>query len=557
MKKSALSALGDLSRLREITAVLTKHGLGEFASRIKLPTPFRRNHQSEADSGRIRRHSLPQRTAMALEDLGPAFIKLGQLLSTRTDIFDAEWTDAFAKLQDNARELPADSIRQLIQQELTQNIDDVFEYIDPQPLGSASIAQVHFARLHGGNNTALKIKRPNIDATIAADLRILTHIATLIETEIPETRRYRPVQMVHYFARSLTKETDLSNELHYIQYFARIYRDTPHLHIPSVYPEYSTQKLLAQEFIDGTLLSRVRPDDLPPATRRQLAENITDCLLNMILQQGIFHADPHPGNIFFNSANNITLVDFGLIGQLSQTRRREIIALIYALMRRDGNAMQFVLSNWAQGEIPDEDLLGMDLMEMLSNYEHVPMRHLRISQVIGDITRILRTHELTLPAELVMLFKTLMTLDGVLKQLDGDFELLTHTKPIIKKLIRQRISPQEIWQKSQANARMLAFIAGDIPHNLLRFGQRLQKGRFGINLDIKRLEELNNRLDHITNRLTMGIVTAALIIGSSIVMNINAGPKMFGLPFFGFIGYLLAFGNSLWLLWSIWRSGKH
>ncbi len=404
---------------------------------------------------------------------------------------------------------------------------------------------------------AVKVKRPGIDAVIAADLRILNHIAQLIESEIPESRRYHPVQMVQYFARSLAKETDLSHELRYMQRFARLYDGHGFLHIPKVFPAYSNRQILVQAYIDDTLLKNIAIDALPPDTGRALATHLTDALLSMILQQGFFHADPHPGNIFIGHEGRITLIDFGLVGQLSPSRRQEIITLINALIERDQFAMQFVLSNWAQDQLPDEDMLGADVLEMMMNYENMSMKDLRISQVINDITQITRTHGLTLPPDLVMLFKCLITLDGVVKRLDGNFELVGHAKPIVQNILQQRLKPRTLWRHGKIQAQLLAQVADQFPQNLLRLSRRLQKGQLGINLDIARLEQLNNQLDKITNRLTMGIVTAALIIGSSIVMNINAGPKMFGLPFFGLIGYLLAFANSLWVIWSIWRSGKH
>lgn len=557
MMKPAIFAMGDLSRLREIAAILARYGLSEFIQRIRLSGKPWQDKQAEAAAQQHRYLSTPQRFRHAFEELGPTFIKLGQVLSTRVDIFGNEWIEEFEHLQSGVRPIATDDIRQLIQAQLKQPLEAVFRHISPTPIGSASIAQVHRAVLVSGEVVAIKIKRPDIDATIASDLRILTHIASLIESEMPESRRYRPVQMVQYFARSLAKETDLSVELRYLQRFGRAYADHDFVHIPKAYPSYSNRQLLVQEYIDDTLLKDTDAGCLNANVRRRLANRITDALLGMILQHGFFHADPHPGNIFVGTEGRISLIDFGMVGHLSTTRRREIIALINALMQRDQFAMQYVLSNWAQGELPDESLLGADVLEMMLGYEHTAMKDLRVSQIINDITHIMRTHELTLPGDLVMLFKTLITLEAVVKRLDGDFELLEHAKPIVTDIMRHRLEPDQMWRKSKMHAQMLFQAADELPKNILRLSRRIQKGQFSINLDIKRLEQLNTQLDRITNRLTMGIVTAALIIGSSIVMSINAGPKMFGLPFFGLIGYLLAFANSLWVLWSIWRSGKH
>ena len=542
-----LLAMRDISRMREIITVMTKYGLGGFLQRIKLSY----GSADESASG-SRYMSTPRRFRMAFEELGPTFVKLGQILSTRVDIFDAEWIEEFEKLQSNVAPIPVASIDELIESYLGRPMGEVFRSFDSVPVGSASIAQVHKAVLSDGETVAVKIKRPDIEPVIQADLRILTHLAGLIESEIPEVRRYQPVQMVQYFARSLAKETDLSVELRYMQRFGQTFDNDPFVRIPRVYPDISNRQILVQEHIGDTLLKDIRIETLDAPMRTQLAARITDTLFTMILQQGFFHADPHPGNIFIGSDGRITLIDFGLVGHLSSTRRREIVDLINALTRKDQFTIQYVLSNWAQGDLPDENLLGADVLEMLLNYEHTPVRDLRISQVINDITQIMRNHGLTLPGDLVMLFKTLITLEGVAKRLDGQTELLERAKPIVADAFKERSSPEHILRKGRMHLQTLLQAADELPQNLFRLSRRLQKGQMGITLDFKRFDQISHQIDRAANRLTMGIVTAALIIGSSIVMSIETGPK-----FIGFIGYLLAFANSLWIIWSIWRSGKH
>jgi ubiquinone biosynthesis protein aarF len=542
-----LLAMRDISRMREIITVMTKYGLGGFLQRIKLSY----GSADESASG-SRYMSTPRRFRMAFEELGPTFVKLGQILSTRVDIFDAEWIEEFEKLQSNVAPIPVASIDELIESYLGRPMGEVFRSFDSVPVGSASIAQVHKAVLSDGETVAVKIKRPDIEPVIQADLRILTHLAGLIESEIPEVRRYQPVQMVQYFARSLAKETDLSVELRYMQRFGQTFDSDPFVRIPRVHPDISNRQILVQEHIGDTLLKDIRIETLDAPMRTQLAARITDTLFTMILQQGFFHADPHPGNIFIGSDGRITLIDFGLVGHLSSTRRREIVDLINALTRKDQFTMQYVLSNWAQGDLPDENLLGADVLEMLLNYEHTPVRDLRISQVINDITQITRNHGLTLPGDLVMLFKTLITLEGVAKRLDGQTELLERAKPIVADAFKERSSPEHILRKGRMHLQTLLQAADELPQNLFRLSRRLQKGQMGITLDFKRFDQISHQIDRAANRLTMGIVTAALIIGSSIVMSIETGPK-----FIGFIGYLLAFANSLWIIWSIWRSGKH
>ncbi|PIT58179.1 ABC1 kinase family protein [Snodgrassella alvi] len=549
------SRISDWARMREILTILAKHGLGEFLVRIKLP---RRWYKHSDPSDQHQRYlSAPRRARLAFEELGPTFIKLGQILATRVDVFGEEWTEEFAHLQNNINPLPISDIRNIIQAQLNQPLDNIFSYIEAQPVGSASIAQVHRAILNSGEQVAIKVKRPGIESTVRADLHILNHIAQLLESEIPESRRYYPVQMVRYFARSMEKETDLSAERRNMQHFARLYNHQQQIHIPQTYAAYSNRQILVQEYIDDTLLKNLVLSSWSKQQRHNLAATLVDIILDMILQHGLFHADPHPGNILVRNDGRITLIDFGLVGQLSQQRHQEIITLIHALLERDQFALQYVLSNWAQGETINEDQLGSDVLEMLLNYEQLNSSELRISQIINDITHIIREHGLTLPADLVILFKCLITLDGVIKQIDGDFELLNHAQTTIQKVLRHRFNTHTFWRHSKMQLHLLAQLIDTLPQNLLRLSKRIQHGELPVSLNIQHIDKLNNQLDRVVNRLTMGIVTAALIIGSSIVMNINAGPKVFGLSFFGLIGYLLAFSNSLWVIWSIWRSGRH
>ena len=542
-----LLAMRDFSRMREIITVLTKYGLGSFVQRIRLGAAG--GDEVHPDS---RYMSTPRRFRKAFEELGPTFVKLGQVLSTRVDIFGAEWIEEFEQLQSNVAPIPSSEIYTLVEAYLGKPVSEVFRSIDPKPAGSASVAQVHRAELLDGTAVAVKVKRPDIEPVIQADLRILNHLARLMESEIPEVRRYQPVLMVAYFAKSLAKETDLSVELRYMQRFGQTFSDDPLVRIPAVYPDISNRHILVQDYIGGTLLKDADLETMPHTLRSGLAGRITDTLFTMMLRQGFFHADPHPGNIFINDNGGITFIDFGLVGHLGNTRRREILNLINALTNNDALLIQYVLSDWAQGDLPDENLLGADVLEMLLNYEHTPIRDLRVSQVINDITSIMRRHGLTLPGDLVMLFKTLITLEGVVKRLDGSIELLERAKPITEAAVKEQASAAHIARNAKTQLRTLLQMAESLPQDFFRLTRMLQKGKFGITLDLKQSDRISHQIDSAANRLTMGIVTAALIIGSSIVMSIDTGPK-----FIGFVGYLIAFANSLWIIWSVWRSGKH
>lgn len=553
MFKRTFVALRDLPRLREIAAILMSHGLGEFIQRIKLSKFVGKLTFGQTDKyANIKYISTAKRFRLAFEELGTTFIKLGQILSTRVDIFPPDWIAEFENLQNNVKTVPAEEVQEI----LATLPEFLFASFDEEVIGSASIAQVHRATLMDGSEVAVKIKRPNIEHKVQADLRILTHLVALMESELPEARRYQPSQMLNYFKKCLEKELDLSIELRYLQRFSAVFAQNPKIRIPKAYPEYSNKDILIQEFINGTLIKDINQLNLTQEHRSNVANSIAHTLLTMILEYGFFHADPHPGNIFLDDDDVITFIDFGLVGHLSQSRRGEILGLINALIERDPFMMQSILSKWAQGDISNEEYLGSDVLNMMLNYEHTPLKDLNLSQVINDITSLMREHALTLPADLVMLFKTLITLEGVVKNLDGEFQLLEHTKPLVLNILKKRISPRTLWHKGKRQSMVISQIMSDLPNNFLHMSNRLRDGRFNINLDLKRLEQFGHQIDNSSNRLTMGIVTGSLIIGSSIVLTVEAGPKILGLSLFGLFGYVIAFLNSIWLLWSIWRSGK-
>lgn len=559
MLKQTVIAMRDLPRMKEIISILMRYGLGDFIQRLKLSGALGYAYKDETDA-RIASNpylSVPQRFRMAFEELGPTFIKFGQILSTRVDIFSPEWIEEFQRLQSNVRPIAQSDISALISAYLNRPVNEVFRHIEPTPIGSASIAQVHKAILLDGTVVAVKIKRPNIDKTVHADLRIMKHLAQLVEYEIPESRRYHPIEMVHYFAKSLARETDLTMELRNMERFARAYEGMHHVHIPKVYPEYSNRKILVQEYIGDTLLKNLNPSQYSDEWLIKRASDIAQLILDMILKHGYFHADPHPGNIFLSEEGRITLIDFGLAGFLGSNRRREIITLINSIIEKDQFTIQHVLSDWAQGELPDEDRLGNDVMEMLMNYEFTALKDISLSSIVNDITSIIRENNLTLPGDLVMLFRTLITLEGVVKQLDGNFQIMESTRPLVEDLVKDHFSPSHFAHKAKKHGYSLLQLIDDLPHTLIRLNRRLKAGQIQVNIDMERLDWFGHQIDKSTNRLTVGIVTASLIIGSSIVMNVDAGPTIFGLPFFGFIGYMIAFINSIWILWSLWRSGKH
>ncbi|MGL6069834.1 ABC1 kinase family protein [Craterilacuibacter sp.] len=558
MLRETLLAMRDLPRLREITAILVHHGLGRFAERLGLSSAMAQvaklfSHTQVEAAASI---PTPVRLRLAFEELGPTFIKLGQILSTRVDVFPPEWIAEFEKLQNRVPPIAASQVKALVSKALGRPLDEVFDDFEVEPIGAASIAQVHKARLKDGTVVAIKLRRPHIVAKVEADLRILDHLAYLIEMEFPETRHYQAREIVAQFARSLKRELDLAAEGRSMDRFARDFREDPYIVVPRVHWDYSNSEINVQDYIAGIAGGRLELLAAAGLDAGLLARRGADAVLKMILINGFFHADPHPGNVFYLADNRIAFIDFGMVGRLSHVRRDEIVDLLSALARRDERAMSDALIEWTGRNPVDEQRFAYDVSELMFQYEHVPLGQLNISQLIIDIMALIRDHHIVLPADLAMLFKALITLEGLGRQLDPDFYLVDQLTPFVHTLIKARYHPKALAQKGrQSLSDGIAMLAG-LPHDLIRMARDVRQGKFRINLDLARLDNFGRQIDKSSNRLTMGIVTGCLIIGSSIVMTVNAGPMLFGLPLFGFLGFMVAMLNSLWLIFSIWRAGK-
>jgi len=559
MLRETLVAMRDLPRLKEISGVLIRHGLGEFAQRLHLPHAMKKAgkwlHLDQNET--IATRPTAVRVRMAFEELGPTFIKLGQILSTRVDVFPPHWIAEFEKLQNKVPPIAPERVPELICDALGAPPEQLFAEFDPIPIGSASIAQVHRAVLHSGEVVAVKLRRPGITDKVAADLRILSHMASVLEMEFADARRYQPQEIVRQFTRSLTREMDLEVEARNMERFARDFSDDPSVTVPGVHWSYTNPAINVQDFIEGVSscnLERLQQAGLDPAV---LARKGSDAVLKMILINGFFHADPHPGNVIFQPGPRIAFIDFGMVGQLSHARRDEIVDLLSALAQHDERAMMDVLIEWTGSTPIDESKFATDIGEMMFAYEHVPLKNLKISLLIGDIMALIREHSILLPPDLALLFKALLTLEGLGRQLDPDFLLIDHITPFVRRLARERYQPGNRLKRGRHTLNETLGFLSAFPRDLVRMGKDMRHGKFSVNLDLKRLDNFARQLDRSANRLTMGIVTGALIIGSSIVMTVNAGPRLFGLPFLGLFGFMIALCNSLWLIASIWRSSKN
>ena len=558
MLRQTLSVVRDLPRLHEIASVLIHYGWGDIVRMLGIARILERAGRilHTQPKEKIAELDLPVRMRLALTDLGPTFVKLGQVLATRVDVFPPNWIAEFEQLHNRVPPVPFDVIRPELEVAYGKPLEECFDAIEPVAFAAASIAQVHRARLKDGTPVVIKARRPSIVAKVEADLRLLGHLAHLLEFEIPESRRYRPVQIVGQLRRSLLAEMDLVKEARNIDVFLRNFAGDDSVHVPRVYWDYCAEIVNVQEELVG-----IPATDLPAARAGGmdlclLGSRGADAVLKMILIHGHYHADPHPGNVIFLPGDRIGMLDFGMVGRLTEVRKEEIINFLNALIRKDERGLLNVLTLWAGDAEIDEDKLAYDLTEIIFSYDNLPIKDLRIGPLLGDITAVMRDNNLTLPPDLTLLFKALITLEGFGNLLDPGFHIIDHVEPFVVQVVEARYAPQAIAKRLRRNLTEVHEIVTGLPRDMARLFRQARRGHLRIDLDLKRLDRFGHQLNQASNRLTMGVLTASLVVGSSIVMTIDGGPHLLGLPLFGLLGFLLAFLNSLWLLFSIWRSGK-
>jgi len=545
--------------LHEISSILIRYGGGDLVRRLGVGGILERAgrvlHWKE--SVEIEHLDPAQRFRQALEELGPTFIKLGQVLATRVDLFPPNWISELEKLQSNAPALPFEKLLPQMKATL-KGLDPhvVFDNLNTTPRAAASIAQVYEANLKDGTPVIIKVRRPGIETKIEADLRIMSHIARLVEAEFPETRRYQPRQVVQHFAKSLRRELDLAAEARNIQRFGEKFAADETVLIPKVYWDYTGQTMNVQQRIDGIPGNKLLDADAAGLDRKVLADRGANVVLRMILLHGHFHADPHPGNVFYLPGNRIALVDFGMTGMLTHERRNQISDLLVSILTKDEMGLLDVLLEWTGDSVVNETKLASDVIEFIFNYSSVHLKDISFGNLLNELTAMIREHHLVMPSDLTLLFKTLITLEGLGRQLNPEFDMAEHVEPFVKEVLRLRYSPEAVMKRSAHSVKDMFSVLTGLPRDLSKFFKELRRGRVRIDIDVKRLERFGQQIDRTTNRLTIGIMTASLVIGSSIVMTIQGGPKIFGMPFLGFLGFLIAVVNSIWIVFSIWRAGK-
>ena len=577
----AFTAARDLGRLHEIASVLIRYGFGDFVRRMGMANALERAGRAllwkHADE--LAHLEPPARARRVLEELGPTFIKLGQVLATRVDLFEPEWIAEFGKLQDSAPPIPYADVLQQLAEDLGAPPEKIFAAFDPEPLAAASIAQVHRARLEDGSEVVVKVRRPGIRSVVEADLRWLMRLAELVESENPELRNFHPQEIVRQFELSLRRELDFAIECRNAERIANNFagytdQDTVSppatgrvpdsailpaaaiIVIPRVYWKWTGERVCVQEFIEGIPGRNLAAADHAGLDRKILARRGARAVLKMIVEDGFFHADPHPGNVFYLPGNRLAFIDFGMVGRLNEGRRDQMIQLMLGMVRREPARVAEVMLDWSGDVSVDEDSLIVEIQTFVDQYYGIPLKQLSLGAMLTDLVAILREYRIALPADLALLIKAFITLDGMGRELDPDFDMAGEAMPMLEKSVRARYKPAALFKRGWRSVGEMLSMISDIPHDLSRLLRAARRGRLQIHIDVPHLKHVGNQIDGAANRLVVGIVVAAIIIGSSIVMTVPGGPTLLGLPTFGLLGFLGAAAGGVWLLLSIWKSNR-
>ncbi|HIY71241.1 MAG TPA: ubiquinone biosynthesis protein UbiB [Candidatus Luteimonas excrementigallinarum] len=555
-----LGTVRDLGRLQEIASVLIRYGFGEFVQRIGLAGALERAgrllHWSHADDRP--RMEPSARLRHALQDLGPTFVKLGQVLATRVDLLPPEWIAELSKLQNAVPALPWAEIRPQLVEDLDAEPEQVFARIEQRPLAAGSLAQTHRAWLDDGRAVVLKVRRPGIRELVEADLRLLSRLAEIIETRAPDLRRYRPGDIVHQFGASLRAELDFAAECRNAERIAENFSGDDRIAIPAIHRQWTCERLNVQEFMAGIPGTDLAAVDALGLDRHELARRGAGIVLKMVLEDGLFHADPHPGNIFYLDDGRIGVIDFGMVGRVGERRRQQVAQLLYGMVSQDSESVADIMLEWGDGDGDvEEGRLQTDVDAFVDQYRGVPLKELRMGAMLLDVASLLRRNKLSLPPDLALMIKAFLTLEGLGRQLDPDFDMAAEAQPYLERALLQRYSPAALARRGRRTVSGAMDLVGTLPRDLRRLLQAARRGRLRAQIEVTSLKDFGVQVNSAANRLTVGVITAALIVGSSIVMNsVAGGGSNRALMAMGVLGFVGAALSGVWIVLSIWRSGR-
>ena len=554
MEASPIRLLKNIGRTSEIVTVLLNHGFGDMVDRIGLRNFWYRWRQifSRQPPEPLQHLRLVERIRMTLEKLGPTYIKFGQVMSTRPDLVPPEMLFELQKLQESVPPFPSEQAVAELESELGKPVEQLFASFDRTPLAAGSLGQVHRAMHFNGTPLAVKIRRPTAVRDVERDLMLMQEMAVLLDRNVAEAQIFDPVGLVNHFARSIRRELNFAREARTMDEFRRLFRQDATLYVPEVFWELTTDAVVTMEFVDALHIEELGQLVGSKSNSSEIAANGARIFMKQIFEFGVFHGDPHPGNIRIRRDGTICLLDYGMIGILDETTREQLIDLLVAVSQQDvDTAVKQVLKIGEPYREVDRPLLQIDMRDFVSNYYGVELERLNVGRLLSDFVAILSNHAIRCPGSLMLLIRCLVTLEGVGRTLDPEFNLAAHLQPFVERLVKARYSPSHMAERIWAESRNLLGCAHDIPGYVSRTLRKLSEDDLRIQLEHRNLDHFILELERSSNRLVVGMVVASLIVASALIISQGASTIWVTLP-----TYVLSSLLAIWLVYGIFRSGR-
>ncbi|WML38835.1 AarF/ABC1/UbiB kinase family protein [Neobacillus sp. OS1-2] len=551
-----------IQRYRDIVYAFTKYGFGFIINEMGLTELLAVPKKVFAEGNKTLRHKTTgERIRLFLEELGPTFVKMGQIASTRPDMIPADMIQELVKLQDQVQLFPFKEVERIIEHEFAESMETLFAAFSEQPLAAASIGQVHYAELHTGERVAVKIQRPNIRKIIETDLEILQDLARLAEAKLNWAERYQIRDIVAELAQSIRLELDYEIEGRNAEKIARQFSTNPDVRIPKIYWENTTPKVLTMEYLEGVKLNEVEKLHKEGYESKILAERVVNAVFQQILIDGFFHGDPHPGNILALPGNAIAFMDFGIIGQLTPEMKQYVSSFVIAMMNQNTDEVVRTITN--MGLVPDEvnhRKLRADVDMLREKYSRVPFSEMSLGRAVNDLFSVAFRHRIRIPTDLTILGKTLLTMEGMVEKLNPELSIIKIAKPFGRRLIKERFHPKNVAEKVRMQFSEYEEIFTEMPQTLKDITTIMKKGKMKIEITTPELDLFLKKVNRISNRMSFSIVLlafsiimAGVIIGAS--LSGQTSTMLTKIPAIE-IGFVIATTMFLWLLYSIFKSGR-
>jgi ubiquinone biosynthesis protein len=548
-----IKTIANLGRFKDIVFTLIKYGFGGMVEHLDFPGKPQKKRSSHLD----KRLGSYENFRMALEDLGPTFIKFGQIMSLRSDLLPKELVLELGKLQDEVAPVDFSLVRKVIEENIVCSMEDLFILFEEKPIAAASLSQVHRAVLKKSRlAVAVKVQRPNIRTIIETDLNILETIAAQIHERLTEYKIYDFPGLVRLTRRNIQRELDFHREARYMTIARTGIEGMKGVYIPKPFIDLCTPSLLIMELIEGSKLKEMDLKNLE--NPEPLARQGIQVTIKQILENGFFHADPHPGNLLITKDNVLCLLDWGMVGRLTERERFDIIEFLYAIVDHDSKRLVDALLVIAKAEAEiDHRRLERDLMDILDSYLSTSLKDLNLGALIMEISDLLREYHLRLPSDLFVMLKALITAEGTARMIYPELDVISQAEPFLRKASSRRFNPGFLMKKiKRLISRMLTY-RGDLNKRFVQIVEKIDRGELNIRFEHHNLGGLRNTLEHVSNRLTVGIIIAAMIIGSSMIITTGVKPFLFGFPAIGMIGYIISAVAGLWLVYSIIKTRRY